>query len=163
MAIQTTVVTNPIGIAGQLAEGYPYRKRSLVNGETSAMAFGVGVTIGTGDREFKLPTQSTDKFVGITCHEYALDNQSLSGAAGIAADQVNSVLESGVIWILPEEDVTPASAVYWRYVVNAGDPLLTPGRFGDSTDSSKNVLMTNMRFLDTAAKDTPCRLQINQP
>lgn len=161
MAVQTTVAAQAAGLNGQLAEGVNYKRRSLLNEETSAVAFGVGVQQGAVDRGFALPSASDDIFAGITCHEYALDNADES--EGIAADETNSVVEDGVVWVLPEENVTPADDVYWRYTVNAGDAELTPGRFGASTDSGKNTVLTNARWLDTASKDNLCRLQINLP
>lgn len=162
MAIQTSVVVQAAGIAGQIAEA-SYQCRSMVNGNASAQPFGIGVTQGTGDREFDLPDASTDVFLGVLAHEYPLDNSSLSTTLGLAADMVANVLQKGVIWVLPEDDVTPASVVYWRYTVNGSDATKTPGRFGDTSDSSKNMIIANARFLDTASANTPCRLQINQP
>lgn len=86
--------------------------------------------------------------------------QDANGLVTYAATDAVSVLTQGALYVLPEETVTPDSAVYVRMQAN-GTKL--PGMFGASSDSGKCVLLPGARWVEGGTTTTVAKLVINLP
>jgi hypothetical protein len=146
---QTTWGNPAIAFAGLLADADKCYIRSHVNEEATAIPFGVGVVQGTLDSDAKLPAVSTDwrKFLGVTAHSHAYENQALAGTAGIAADAVANVVLRGPVYVQVESSVTPASPVYCRHAAGTGTQL---GAFRSTSDGGTCFRLSGARFLTSA-------------
>jgi hypothetical protein len=123
MAPQTTYLDKPpVAFAGQLADIGPKYAVTGVNEETVAIPFGLGMTKGTAEGKFKLPTLSTDKIHGIGIHSHDVDrigSTEWPSEAGIEAAEDFSVLEDGRIYVKVEEAVNQHDTAYCRFALGA--------------------------------------------
>lgn len=123
--------------------------RSYINGETSAeIPFGVAVKQGATDSEALLAAAVTDDLIGIVVgsHSYARDSEI--GDTGVKPGVVMSVAVSGVLPVVVEEAVTPASAVFVRCVAGGGEQA---GAFRDTQDTTDCRDISGMaRYLTSA-------------
>lgn len=146
------------GMLGDSAGGGPTRRSlSLANEDAAASYFGRGVTFGTDpDQQFKLPAATGAPLAGITVHKHGTEDATDNG---LAQGETGEILTSGRIWVLPEQAVTPASAVYWRHTAGAG----TVGKFRVDADTANADLVANARWLTSAAADAPALLELITP
>jgi len=120
-----------------------------VNGEASAeMRFGIAVGQGTLDNEAILLAAVADKQVGITAFRQGYVDQLELGTNGLKPNVTVGVVRKGVVWVIVEEDVTPASAVLIRCIA-AGNEIA--GAFRDTADASDLATATPYaRYLDSS-------------
>lgn len=147
------------GMLGDTSGGPTRKSLSLANEEASATPFGRGVKGGTDpDTQFLLPTATGQTLRGITVHKHGTEDVTNDG---LSTDEVGEVLNSGRIWVTPEQAVTPDDPVYWRHT--AGGAGEVPGRFRKDADTAKADQVTEAVWRTSAAADDPALLEINLP
>lgn len=147
MTAFTSVLTDmAVAFPGMVEEG---TIETRVNGEASAeMAFGIAVGQGTADNEAILLAATSDKQVGITAFRQGYIDQLELGDDGLKPGVAVGVVRKGVVWVIVEEDVTPASAVLIRCVVAGAEQA---GAFRDTADASDCATATPYcRFLGSS-------------
>lgn len=162
MAVQTTVSADPSKpFAGKLHGTGAFTLLSRINGESSAIRFGVGVVEGTTEGTILLPSLTGFSLLGIVAHEHRADNRTMSNDDGLAAGGQANVLTNGLIWVQPEQDaITPASPVYVRHTAGGGN---LKGSFRKDADTNKADAVTQCRYLTSGSSTVPVLLQINRP
>lgn len=166
MAPQTSVRTDPdYGIPGQLATLHGVMDAKVDtyrNEEASAhIPFGRVVKLGSAERLAKVPSAKTDKLVGITCfgHSYQRDHEL--DATGLLPGTDMSVVRSGPVWVMPEEDVAVGDAVHARVTTNVAK---LPGMIGKTDDGVKTIDISAFAQWETAGGPTsgqPARLWVD--
>lgn len=165
MAIQTSVVDSMApALAGSRGALGPERVLSRRNEEASKVPFGLAVTQGTADDQFELPDASGDLILGVLVRS---DDQKLydqSGAAGVDADCMGSVMSQGVVYVEVEDAVVAGAKPFVRF--SAGATLTQLGSFrSDNGDEAgaKAVVLNGARFLDSGSAGDLVRIEINLP
>lgn len=142
-AFSSVLTDMAVAFPGMVEEG---TIESRVNGEASAeMAFGIAVGQGTLDNEAILLAATSDKQIGITAFRQGYIDQTELGTSGLKPNVTVGVVRKGVVWVIVEEDVTPASAVLIRCVAGGAE---IAGSFRDTADASDCATATPYcRFL----------------
>lgn len=168
---QTTVAAHPdYGMPGQLAtlrSAADAKVDTYLNEEASAaIPFGSVVKAGTLENRAKIPSAQADLLVGIACfgHSFARSFQAGQGeisSLGILPGTHFGVVREGVVWVMPEDDVTPGLEVHVR--VTANGPKV-PGNIGTGEDTTKTVDITAFAQWETAGGPTsgqPAKVWVN--
>lgn len=137
--------TSDLGHPGQIATLGEAEIRSLRNGESAAVPFGIAVKKGVADEDFKLLTSGTEDVVGVIAHSHAIDEFGLTDGQGIAAGRVGNVLTEGEVVVVVEEAVTPTDPVFVRFTATGDFPQV--GGFRKSADTAKARRMFGARYL----------------
>lgn len=119
---QTSVSDNPaVAYPGMLGDSGPKAVDSFINGEASAeIAFGTMLAQGTLDNEALLFDGATDVPVGIVLHSHAYNKDNELGTAGLKPEVTMNALHKGRVWVVIDENVTPASTVRLRHTTAGG-------------------------------------------
>lgn len=127
---QTSIESAPgLGYEGTLATGDEHSTWPRKNKSGAAIPFGRFLTRDLANPEcIKLPSALTDKIVGVSLYEPAIE-QDANGLRRYADKTVVSLCVQGTVVLIPEQDVVPGDAVFARCTVDGGDATLTPGRF----------------------------------
>ena len=124
---QTSYSISPeLAFPGLLGDGREVDGYSLANAEASAVAFGIAVK-RSSENEFALMTPAAT-VIGVLAHKHR--EQSLSGTAGVAVDEVANVVTKGSVWVRIEENVAVGDAVFVRTAAGA-----TVGYFRNDADT----------------------------
>lgn len=134
-----------IGRAGMLADN---RNRVVVSAVSPSddIAVGVAVVRGTADRDALLPTTAagiTGAFKGITIVDLSVENirdAVTTTPPHFPAGEALPLLQKGAVYVLVEENVTPASPVYARFATGIADNTkVQKGAFRGSPDGTAQV------------------------
>lgn len=141
--------TLPVGFPGMRSSSRLGHVSSMINDEASAeIPFGVCVAQGSTDRSALKLAAVTDDLVGIVMFRQGYADTIELGTTGLMPGVTMEVLDEGECWVIVEDDVTPASAVYTRAVV-AGAEIA--GAFRDTTDASDLIDVSAFcRFVSTS-------------
>lgn len=122
---------------------------TYVNGEASAeMRFGIAVGQGTLDNEAILLAAVADKQVGVLGFRQGYIDTTELGTTGLKPNVTLGIVRRGKVWVIVEEDVTPASAVLIRCIA-AGNEIA--GAFRDTADASDLATATPYaRYINTS-------------
>lgn len=140
---QTSVSDNPsVAYPGMLGDSGNKSVDSFINGEASAeIPFGTLVSQGTLDNEALIPAASGDgvKAVGVVLHSHAYNKDNELGTSGLKPEVTMNVLNKGRVWVVIDENVTPASAVRARYTAVGGGKgsFRASASAGNTVDLSK--------------------------
>jgi hypothetical protein len=140
----------PIAVPGLLADNTMSKDAmSAFNAEASAeIPFGVMVAHGTADDDAKLLAATTDHLMGVSVFGHHYDRPLELGDTGLKPKTHFDVLRKGRIYVLVEEPVTPASAVFVRAVAT-GDEVA--GAFRDTADGTDTIDISKFaRFVTSA-------------
>jgi hypothetical protein len=102
-------------------------------------------------------TDVAGDFRGVTVHTHTLSEQGYV----YEANSPMNVMTKGRIYVLVEETVTADSPVYLR--VQAGTATQLPGQFRASSDSSKAIALTALRYTKGASAGGFAVLELNLP
>ena len=157
--VQTSYSVNiPIAFQGLIADDGFHDITSYLNAETIGMSFGIGVRQGTNDDQCLLPTATTQSLLGVTVSNFAYNQFSpttLTGTQGIPSLAAAGVMTRGRIYVLPTQDVTPASKVFCQMVANGSTKVA--GSFRTDYDGTAQV--TTMT--PTAVNSTEYQLEVD--
>lgn len=147
-------------IIGSLVDGTP---RDIISGAAEEeIAFGRGVSAGTSDNQFKLPSGVGTPIESVSIFKHKEPNAD--GSVVYNADETVSGLRKGRIWVLAEQAIaSKTDDVYVRHTEGATSDL-APGRFRTDDDTGKAMQVTNARWMSTSsAASEPVQLEINLP
>lgn len=151
-------------LAGNLVDNDHASLASYINAEASAhIPFGTMMVQGTLDKDALLPNTSTaaaaPKMIGIVVRSQAYERAQEIDATGLLPGVELQILKRGKVYVVSEEDVTPASAVRVRVLTGTGTVI---GGFRTSADASKCVDISKYaRYLNTATAGTPVAVEID--
>lgn len=161
-SIDTTGQAAQLMIPGTIADLGPKKIDSAYNSEASAeIAFGLGVRRNTADDSIRLLTTglAVADFAGIVVHSQIMFRPDALGSVGVKPMKTCGLLRFGCIWVVTEDAVTLASAVFLR--IGGASPIggfrgtaATPGT--DSVDIS-----TVAKWLSSAGAGGVAKLEIN--
>lgn len=170
---QTAVASKmTAGLAGQLfslGDAADARLGSATSAESSAeIGFGLMVIRGSADGSALLPHTSAAAMVAaplllgvvVLSHGFA-EPQELADtdSGGLKPKTTFTVLEEGEIWVIPEDNVTPASDVRVRVVAAGAEKA---GAFRAAADSTDCVEISAFaRWRSSASGGSPARLWID--
>jgi len=148
---QTSVTTRqPVSVAGMPGDeaGGLYEYESGHNQNASAsLFFGRMAAAGSETDGAQTLAATSDRLKGVLVLSQNYDpNTDLASDGGIAPDVHGSFMRRGRVWVEVEEAVTPASVVRVRVVADTEGPV---GRFADTADTGKTVVLKSARFLGT--------------
>lgn len=168
MAVQSSYSRSfDAAFAGQPGDSGYKRDSSSTNSTGSAIPAGIGVCQATAAGELKLPDSATAKLLGIVLNTFARNPGdaavSLSGTAAVADKASANLREQGAVYVVVEEAVTVADAVYMRHTAN-GAGKLQLGAFRNDLDgvaqvttvtpaASQNTTLFTLRVTFPDAKD----------
>lgn len=142
--MQTSYLSEHVpGYEGDLADSAPRKVLPLRNNLDVDLPYGRAVAhdagTGTSDVAAKLPVAIGDKILGVSVNSraHAEGPTDIYGADGVRPDGMFDALSQGTVYVLPEQDVTVASAVFVRFGAGATGgtaPHDTPGRFRADAD-----------------------------
>jgi hypothetical protein len=98
-------------------------------------------------------------FLGVAIHDHARE-QTSAGVVQYNDTEIVSVMAEGAVYVYVEEAVTTDDDVYVRIFAN-GTKL--PGMFGTSSDSSKCILLSGVKFMDNSDANSIVKLTLNLP
>lgn len=165
---QTTFnATTARAIAGMAADAGFSDKISRVAAHDIGFGLGV-VAVAAKDDQCDLPGTSADVFLGVSTYDAALppagSYNGASYAGAYVAGTATKIVRKGRIWVVVDQDVDPALAVYVRYATN-GTGKLTLGAFRVDSDSSHALQVSNAKWITTTtlASGLPAQLEVNIP
>ncbi len=127
----------PAAFPGMQATANHGSVSSYVNSEASAeIRFGIMVGQGAADKTALLLAANTDKVVGVTRFRHGYVDTIELGTTGLKPKVVMDVADVDELWVIVEEDVTPASPVHVRAVA-AGAEIA--GAFRGSADGGDTI------------------------
>jgi hypothetical protein len=139
-----------------IATTYLAQCRSYFSEESSAeIPFGRLLQQGTQDNGAKLLTAINNRIIGISA--FANTYEPGPTAGGIIPKDSVSVLTEGEIWVICEDNFTPASTVYARGIAGAG----ALGRWKTATDSPNTFQVYGAHFLNSGTAGQLARLYFN--
>lgn len=153
MVTQQTVYGFALGVQppGLLADGQNTHVESLVNGEATAIDFGLGVVLGSTDGEFVRPTTVSGGMYGVLVRT----TRTLAGGQ-VAADCYGNVAKQGNVWVQPEAAVSRGAQVYMRITATGAEVV---GSFRGDSDSG-NAIPVDAIFLDAGTASVPARIML---
>lgn len=155
MAVQTSYgVRCAVALAGQHMDSAIVKDDvSRINEEIAAIPFGIGVVVGSSDRQAKLPTSVNDVFLGVVGRDFYHDNAPLAGIGAVPTLDGMSIRKRGRIWVLFEEEggvCAEGGKVFMRIAAGGVGALLTQkGAFcaiDDATTASSTVRVVGARW-----------------
>jgi hypothetical protein len=157
--VQTSYSINiPTAFQGLIADDGFHDITSYLNADVVGLSFGIGVVQGTNDDQCLLPTATTQSLLGVTVSNFAYNQFSptnLTGTQGIPLTAAAGVMTRGRIYVLPTQDVTPASPVFCQMVANGTTKVA--GSFRKDYDGTAQV--TTMT--PTAVNSTEYQLEVD--
>ncbi len=157
--VQTSYSINiPIAFQGLIADDGFHDITSYLNADVVGLSFGIGVVQGTDDNQCLLPTSTTQSLLGVTVSNFAYNQFSpttLTGTQGIPLLAAAGVMTKGRVYVLPTQDVTPASPVFCQMVANGSTKVA--GSFRKDYDGTAQV--TTMT--PTAVNSTEYQLEVD--
>jgi hypothetical protein len=102
---------------------------------------------------------SDDKFLGVVVQSHTVE-QTSTGVAQYAENDIASVMRQGKIWVWVEEAVDETKPVYCRFITNGNN---VPGYFRTDDDSGKAFLVSNANFRKRTTGAGLTVLEINKP
>lgn len=157
---QTTYSIHPAagfaGMHGDLgAEHDSIHKR---NNEAGGIPFGVFVARDSADKDVgaKLVASAADQILGAVMHSNWAENQALSGAQGVLAGAMMSVLNKGSIFVITEQDVAAGDPVFARFATSADTTRTQKGAARKDADGVGQV----STLTPTAVNSTVYTLQV---
>ena len=139
--------------------------RTGVNADSTnnILTFGRAIAKGTGDKDLILPVDANSILMGITVATDTFEKRSgfsinSDGDLGYPLNWPVSYLVRGIIGVKIQQNVTPASAVYWIHTPQAGQ---RKGQFRADADTNRAVQITNARFMKSGTAGSVVPLSIN--
>ena len=149
-----------LGVEGQLADTGLREVMSLVNSETTAVGYGVGV-VDVGDGTFEELDAAYKDIAGVNLLEHAEDNADET-AASTPADKMGSVLRKGKVIVAVETAVSAGDDAYCRFDDGVAVPAqTTKGKWGADDDTNTRRHVKGAKFRSAAAKDGLAILELN--
>lgn len=149
---------------GHVSDSHPSRIRPFRNDNASALGFGLAVcrSANTDLRGFDTLV-TTRQFLGVTTwgqsQEAAMPGASAND--GIAATEMNGILEQGEILVPVSEAVSPESTVRVQIVAGAG--AATVGSFCATADTGKTAVLSNAKYVSGTAGAGVAKVLLNIP
>ncbi|HKI87195.1 MAG TPA: hypothetical protein VKA53_10690 [Thermoanaerobaculia bacterium] len=141
-----------LGVEGQLADASLRDVASLVNSETSAIPYGLGVA-NKGDGQFEELDGAHKDVFGVTLLEHSTDNAG-EAVASVPADTVGSVLRKGRVIVAVETAVSVGDEAYCRFDDGVADATqTTKGKWGADDDTNTRRHVKGAVFRSAAAKN----------
>ncbi len=139
--------------------------RTGVNADSTngILTFGRALVKGTGDKDLILPVDANSVLMGIAVATDTFEKRSSfsinsDGDLGYPLYWAVSYLVRGIIGVKVQQNVTPASAVYWIHTPQTGQ---RKGQFRADADTNRAVQITNARFLKSGTAGSVVPLSIN--
>ncbi|PSO85606.1 MAG: hypothetical protein BRC41_08215 [Cyanobacteria bacterium QH_9_48_43] len=148
----------PKGFEGQVAQSETPVLRSATNADSRVIPYGRVVVRGSNDGEAVMPSSATETIFGVAIRE-DLYEESIDGDDGYEQKRRFPYMRRGVVYVVPEEAVTPADDVYYRHTANGGNTEI--GRFRTDGDSSNATQITSASFLASASAGDIVPLELN--
>lgn len=145
------------GFAGQLTDLGPHRVDTAFNTTGGQLPFGIAVKRGAKDGEVALLASAADKIAGILAHKHQ-DPRGLTDGNGVADDASAHLLVQGRIYVVPEQDVTPADPVYVRHTTGTTEQV---GGFRKDADTDKARKVFGARWATSGKANKPVALDID--
>ena len=151
MSVQTTYERyHDSAFEGQFVNILNDKVRSKAAEE--AIPFGRAIVIGTSENQTKLPSASTDIFLGISGHTSAWSVNSEGVHQYEALREVNYI-DDGDIWVKTEQAVVYGDPVFYRFAENTGDVLGAFRKDADNDGSNDTAKRINAIFTKSADAD----------
>ena len=150
-------------LEGQLSDMRDNTIGTYVNETAAVLAFGNVLTYasgGTVDNSAKTISGTSETVVGVNILTY-VDETALDGDSrpGVKVNQALNVMNEGAVAVYVHGSVTPASTVR---VVHTASGSLIPGRFAATAISGITAVLSNARYLTSAASGLAI-LELNGP
>ena len=130
------------------------------------MPFGrVAVRDTAGDYLCRLPASGAVDVVGVVAHSHAVEPGLLPSSdtsAGYPSKKPANILRRGRVWMVTEQNVTPASTVYFRHASPGASPEAL-GRVRGDNDGGDATAFTGAKFMTTATAGNPVLVELNLP
>lgn len=98
--------------------------------------------------------------LGFAAMDHNREQQLVTGTTQYAIKEPVNILRRGQLYVYSEEAVTPDDTVYFRIVTNS---TKIRGMVGKSSDSSKCVALTGVKFLETITAAGVVLIDVNLP
>lgn len=129
--------------------------------KTAITVSGVVVTLGGSQAGSTTTYSTTDIFLGVSCQEHTVTQTYLTGVVQYAVGATVPVLSRGRVYVAPEQNVTTASAVYARDMV---DGAKVRGAWRADSDSPVNAfLISRARWMAASTAPAITVLEVNLP
>lgn len=150
---QTTYDEAPLkGFAGLGARDVPGGVRTVINEESSALPYGIGVKRGSDARGCAEFDAVTDEFYGVLMHKHR-DPGADGQVDGLEADAYGPCMQAGDIWVRCEEAIALGDRVFCRATAPGSE---TVGAFRNDADGDAQVTTVT----PTPANDTDYTLNV---
>jgi hypothetical protein len=130
------------------------------------MPFGRVVVRDTaGDYLCRLPASGAVNVVGILIHSLATEPGLLPASdtsAGWPSHKPANILRRGRVWMVTEQNVTPASTVYFRHTAPGASPEAL-GRVREDNDGGDATALPTGKFMTTATAGNLVLVEVNLP
>ncbi len=146
MSVQTSYPTGfEPAVEGQQANNAS--QDLTVRSAEGEIPFGRAVVRGTADRQAKLVSGSSDKFLGVSLRIVGVENPLGGELTKYDDKEPASVLRKGYVWVVTEQAVVPGDDVYYRHTAPGSEKL---GQFRKDADTSNATQLANATFETTA-------------
>jgi hypothetical protein len=167
----TSMTAHAAAILAALSDGYScayvggsthtitllMKSEDIVSSSTSVTGITGNMTISS---EVVSCADTAADLLGVAVMDHNREQQLVTGTTQYAIGEPVNVLKNGAVYVYSEEAVTPDDTVYYRIVTNS---TKIRGMFGKSSDSSKCVALTGVKFADTITAAGIVKLVLNLP
>lgn len=152
---------------GHVSDSHPKRVRPFRNDNSNSILFGLAVcrSSNTDLRGFDA-CGTARQFLGVTSWGQSQEAGYPIGTAndGVATTEMNGILEQGEILVPVTEAVTPESVVRVFVVDDTGTITgAVLGAFCTTAVSTKTAVLTNAKFINSAAAGGVAKVLLNGP
>lgn len=150
---------------GQIATTEAVVVRTGINADATnqILTFGRAVCKGAGDKDLILPVDANSIFLGIAVATDTIEKRTgfslnADNDMGWPYQWVMSYLVRGVIGVKVQQNVNPASPVFWIHTPQTGQ---RKGQFRADADTNRAVQISSARFMATGIAGSVVPLSIN--
>jgi hypothetical protein len=158
--IDTVATTLPLGREGLLATTDP--NHSMVTRCASAVVlnFGRAAIRGASDRLVVHPSGAAGVFMGLVIEDLSIPPILQATANTVPAGEDAGLMTAGLMWVVPEVNVTQGEAVYYRHA-SAGALPEALGRLRNDTDGGDATLIDGASWATSASAGGFAQVRLN--
>lgn len=158
--ISSVVTTETLGREGMLATSDPNHSMVVRYADETELRFGRAVIRDDTDRKVVHPSTEAGTFVGLVMEDLSIPAILLTGSGDVPAGHDAGIMTAGVMWVIPEVDVTQGQPVYYRFT-GAGAAPEALGRLRNDADTDQAALIEGAEWFTSATAGNPAMVRLN--
>ena len=157
--ISSVITTETLGREGMLATTDPLTSTIVRRSDDTELFFGRAVIRDGADNLVVHPSGTAGTFVGLVVEELSIPAALLT-ANDIPIGHDATIMTAGIMWVIPEQNVTQGDPVYYRHTTPGASPEFL-GRLRMDADTADATLIAGAQWFSTATAGNPAMVRLN--